>query len=62
MPYSINKEKCVGCGACVHSCNGAMKIGDDGKAEIIDQEKLEKCGGKSLCPFGAIEEEKEAEE
>jgi len=27
----------------------------DGKAEVVDQEKLEQCGGESVCPFGAIE-------
>ena len=30
-------------------------MGEDGKAEIISQNKLEECGGESLCPFGAIE-------
>ncbi len=29
-------------------------MGKDGKAEIIDQEKLERCGGESICPMGAI--------
>jgi ferredoxin len=54
--YKINKEKCVGCQACVQICPEAIKIGPDGKAEIIDQEKLEKCGGESICQLGAIEE------
>jgi len=53
--YKINKEKCIGCGSCVQSCLGATKLGSDDKAEIISQEKLEKCGGESVCPFGAIE-------
>ena len=30
-------------------------MGKDGKAEIIDQKKLEQCGGESVCPMGAIE-------
>ena len=30
-------------------------MGSDGKAEIIDQKKLEECGGESVCPIGAIE-------
>ncbi len=51
----INKEKCINCGVCVQSCPGATEIGDDGKARIIDQEKLKECGGESVCPFGAIE-------
>ena len=56
MKYKVNKEKCQGCGACASNCPEAIKIGNDGKAEIIDQEKLKECGGKNLCPFGAIEE------
>jgi len=59
MALRINKEKCVGCGVCVASCDGATKLGEDGKAEVIDSGKLEKCGGKSVCPYGAIEETEE---
>lgn len=55
--YRINKEKCVGCGACVQASDNATKIGEDGKAEIIDHEKLEQHGGVEVCPFNAIEEE-----
>lgn len=53
--YKVNKEKCVGCGVCITSCPGATELQDDGKAKVIDQEKLEKCGGESVCPMGAIE-------
>lgn len=53
--YKINKQKCTGCQVCITNCPGATKIGTDGKAEIINQEKLEQCGGEGLCPFGAIE-------
>jgi hypothetical protein len=39
-------------------------MGADGKAEVVDQEKLERCGGEGVCPFGAIEKigEKEGPE
>jgi len=57
MAYKINKEKCQGCGSCQALCPQGIKLGEDGKAEIIDQEKLKECGGKEICPFGAIEEE-----
>jgi len=59
MKYKINKEKCVGCQVCFQTCPEAIKIGDDGKAEIINQEKLEKCGGEKVCPFEAIEKTEE---
>lgn len=53
--FRINKQKCAGCGICVSNCSGATQITSDGKAVIIDQKKLEECGGKNVCPFGAIE-------
>jgi ferredoxin len=54
----VNKEKCIGCGLCVSQCQGGTELEDDGKAKVIDSEKLAKCGGESVCPYGAIEEEK----
>jgi len=57
--FKVNKEKCIGCGVCVVSCQGATELESDGKAKVIDSEKLEKCGGENVCPYGAIEEEKE---
>ena len=53
--YKINKQKCTGCQTCIINCPGATKIGGDGKAEIVDQEKLEQCGGENICPIRAIE-------
>jgi ferredoxin len=55
MKYKVDKEKCIGCQACITNCPGATKIGEDGKAEVVDQEKLEKCGGEGICPVRAIE-------
>ena len=53
----VNKEKCIGCGICVAECPGGTELKEDGKAEVIDSEKLKKCGGEKVCPYGAIEEE-----
>lgn len=53
--YKVNKDKCIGCGLCVAECPGATELKDDGKAEVIDSEKLEQCGGEKICPQGAIE-------
>jgi len=57
--YQVNKEKCIGCGTCVASCEGGYELGEDGKSKVIDQEKAEKCGGEKICPFGAIEKDSE---
>jgi ferredoxin len=59
--FRVNKEKCIGCGVCVAACPEGAKLEDDGKSKIIDSEKIEKCGGESVCPYGAIEEIKEKE-
>jgi len=56
--YKVNKEICVGCGACVAVCPEGMVLKEDGKAEVVDSEKLENSGGCNVCPMGAIEEEK----
>jgi hypothetical protein len=32
-------------------------LGEDGKAKILDQEKLKACGGENVCPYEAIEKE-----
>ncbi len=53
--YKVNKQNCTGCQVCVQTCPGATRIGADGKAEVVDQKKLEACGGEKVCPFGAIE-------
>ncbi|MFH1894821.1 MAG: ferredoxin [Patescibacteria group bacterium] len=55
MKYKINREKCIGCGVCVATCQDATELDQDGKAKILDQEKLEKCGGEKACPYEAIE-------
>ncbi len=59
MSYKVNKEKCIGCGLCVIDCPGGTEMDKDGKAKVIGQEKLEKCGGEKICPYGAIEKQGE---
>jgi len=54
----VNKEKCIGCGLCVTECPGGTELKEDGKAQVIDSEKLEGCGGEKVRPYGAIEEVK----
>ena len=55
MNYKVNKEKCIGCGLCVAECDKGTEIKKDGKAEVVDSEKIERCGGENICPYGAIE-------
>ena len=57
--YKINKEKCLGCGLCVTNCDGGIELAEDGKAKIIDSKKVEECGGEKLCPYEAIEKNKD---
>ncbi|MBA4320860.1 MAG: ferredoxin [Flavobacterium sp.] len=59
MAFKVNKEKCLGCGVCQVNCPEGMELGEDGKAKIIDEKKLEKCGGESVCPYEAIEKGKQ---
>lgn len=58
--YKVNKEKCLGCGVCVANCPGGTELKEDGKAEVIDDEKVKECGGEELCPYGAIEKTENA--
>ena len=53
----VDKNKCIGCGACVDSCPmGCISIGDDGKAEI-DETICISCGScRATCPVEAPEE------
>jgi len=39
----------------VAACEGAAELEGDGKAKILDSEKIEKCGGEPVCPYEAIE-------
>jgi len=52
--YRVNEQTCIGCEVCVQTCPGGMMMGYDGIAEVIDQNELERCGGESICPSGAI--------
>lgn len=57
MKITVDKDKCIGCGACVAIASESFKLGDDGKAEVIepagDKEKEIRNAAEG-CPVGAI--------
>lgn len=55
MAHQINKEVCVGCGACESTCPvSAIKQGADGKYEIGADTCVD-CGACAAgCPVSAI--------
>ncbi|HPU02141.1 MAG: 4Fe-4S binding protein [Firmicutes bacterium] len=65
MAYKVNKDICIGCGACMDSCaEEAISMTEEDVA-YIDPKKCARCGVcASLCPQEAIEEvdEEEVEE
>lgn len=55
MAISVNKDLCIGCGACASTCSDVFKLGDDGKAEAFAQDNVE-CAKTAAgnCPAQAI--------
>jgi NAD-dependent dihydropyrimidine dehydrogenase PreA subunit len=51
----IDKEQCIGCGACINTCPvGALSFSKEGRAEV-DTELCIKCGAcQAICPVEAI--------
>lgn len=67
MKTKVNKDICIGCGACTVIANNIFQIGDDGLAETIETTNNEKIievsdadkenviDASESCPVGAIE-------
>ncbi|MBV1710050.1 MAG: ferredoxin [Firmicutes bacterium HGW-Firmicutes-10] len=55
MPVRVDKDLCIGCGACVGVCPvSALSMEDDGKA-FCDESICIDCGACiSVCPTQAI--------
>ncbi len=53
--YSVDAEKCTGCGRCLRNCPAEAISGAKKEPHTIDQEKCIKCGScYELCKFDAI--------
>ncbi|MBI4812572.1 ferredoxin [Candidatus Falkowbacteria bacterium] len=53
---TVNKDLCIGCGACTALCPDVFQMAADGKSEVISQKNVE-CAKKAVegCPVQAIE-------
>ena len=56
MKVKVDKDTCIGCGACVGTCPVEAISLEGGKA-VINQSKCVECGAcKETCPVDAISE------
>ena len=55
MPVTVDKDVCIGCGACTGVCpTGAITLGADGHAECGEDVCID-CGAcVGTCPVSAI--------
>lgn len=64
MKAIVDKNICLGCGACTYTAEKVFQIGEDGLAEAIDEEvkkenEEEAIEAKEGCPVDAITLEEE---
>ena len=61
MKFKVDKDLCIGCGACASICEEVFEITDDGYAEAKDEEitndeiKENAISALESCPTSAIE-------
>lgn len=59
MKVEVNKELCIGCGACQAIANDVFEMGDDGQAfakevEITEEMEADVLDAVEGCPVSAI--------
>jgi len=55
LVFSIDPDKCTGCGVCARSCGQHAISGSKGQPHQIDQELCIRCGiCRRVCNFGAV--------
>lgn len=62
MKVKVNRDACIGCGACAAICEDVFEIDDEGlsvekKEEVDEEEKQLVQDAADACPTGAIETE-----
>lgn len=59
--FKVDKEKCIGCGACVGTCDSVFDFDDDNLAYVKSQPNNENenlaIEAMENCPTNAIEKE-----
>ena len=65
MKIRVNKEACIGCGACTSIAEGIFNINDDGLSEVVGEVTEDKVDAVKeaieSCPTSAIVEVTEEE-
>ena len=62
MKVKVNRDSCIGCGACAAICDDVFEIDDEGlstlKKEVVEEDqKQEVLDAQDSCPTCALEVE-----